>query len=582
MIITSPHGTATIPEGLPAVPPSSPATLDQAVDRLQAHKQKWATLDVRARLVLLDRLLFDCLALAEPWVAAANAAKGIDPRSRTAGEEWLGGPLCIHRNLRLLRQALRDIQKHGRPLFPGPARMRPNGQVVAPVMPQDPYERVLYSGISAEVRMQPGVRLPDLAATQAVSYHTRAAAGKVVLVLGAGNVASIGPMDALYQLFVENHVVLLKMNPVNAYLGPFIQRAFRALIEENFLQVVYGGSAEGSYLCHHPGVEAIHMTGSDKTFEAIVFGRGPEAAQRKAERRPLLNKPFTSELGNVSPVIIVPGPWSDADIAFQAANLATMLANNAGFNCVAMRVIVQHARWPQRPQLLAALRATLGRIPPRLAYYPGAAERYEKFQAAHRQAQPIGTLGEGKLPWLLISDLDSNDSSEICFTTESFCSTAAETSIAAASIPEYLERAVAFANDRLWGTLSATILVHPASLRDPEINAAVQAAIADLRYGTVIVNHWSGVGYGLISTTWGAFPGHDIYDIQSGTGVVHNAFMFSQPQKSVVAGSFRVWPTPLWFATNQVLDRLAPQAARFEAAPAWWKIPGLAATALRG
>jgi len=582
MIITSPRGTATIPEGLPVVPPSSLAALDQAVERLQTHKHKWANLDLRARLGLLDKLLVDYGAVAEQWVALANAAKGIDPRSVTAGEEWLGGPLCIHRNLRLLRQSLRDIEQHGRPHLPGRATVLPNGQVAAPVMPQDPYERVLYSSISAEVWMQPGVTLEELAATQAVAYHTAAAGGKVVLVLGAGNVTSIGPMDALYQLFVKNHVVLLKMNPVNAYLGPLLEQAFRALIAGNFLQVGYGGSEEGSYLCHHPGIEAIHMTGSDKTFEAIVFGSGPEGAQRQAERRPLLTKPFTSELGNVSPVIIVPGPWRDEDIEFQAANLATMLVNNAGFNCVAMRVIVQHANWPQRPQLLAALRRTLARIPPRPAYYPGAATRYEQFRAAHREAEAIGTAGDGRLPWLVISDLDPNNSSEICFTTESFCSTAAETAIAAASIPEYLARAVAFANDKLWGTLSATLLVHPASLRDPEINAALEAAITHLRYGTVMVNHWAGVGYGLVSTTWGAFPGHDIYDIQSGTGVVHNTFMFSQPQKSVVRGAFRLWPKPLWFATNKVLNRLAPKAAYFEAAPAWWKIPTLAATALRG
>lgn len=576
------RGTASIPEAATTLPPSSTRIMDEAVTVLQEHKQQWARLEIAKRITIIETLLSDYAAIAESWVAAANRAKGIAPDSVTAGEEWLGGPLCINRNLRMLRQSLRDIQRQGRPLLAGAARVLPNGQVAAPVMPQDFYERLLYSGISAEIWMQPGVKLERLTATQALAYHSPEAQGRVVLVLGAGNVASIGPMDTLYKLFVENYVVLLKMNPVNAYLGPFIEKAFRVLSEQGFLRVVYGGSEEGAYLCHHPGVEEIHMTGSDKTFEAIVFGPGLEGAQRKAERRPLLTKPFTSELGNVSPVIIVPGPWSTADIEFQAANLATMLANNAGFNCVAMRVIVQHENWQQRPQLLAALRKAFSRIPPRHAYYPGAAARYEAFYAAHPQARPIGAGGNGKLPWLLITDLDANASDEICFTTESFCSAAAETCISATSIPEYLARAVAFANQKLWGTLSATLIVHPASLKNPEINAAVERAIADLRYGTVIVNHWSGMAYGLISTTWGAFPGHDIYDIQSGAGVVHNTLMFSQPEKSVVRGPFRAWPTPLWFATNRVLHRLAPKAARFEAAPAVYKIPSLVATAVQG
>lgn len=581
MIPSLSRGTASIPEAAPAIPPSPVKTMEDAITVLQEHKQQWARLEVAQRIGIIENLLDDYGAIAASWVAAANQAKGVARNSVTAGEEWLGGPLCINRNLRLLKQSLRDIQKQGRPIFSGAARVLPNGRVAAPVMPHDFYDRLLYGGISAEVWMQPGVTLEALAATQALAYHAPAAAGKVVLVLGAGNVASIGPMDALYKLFVENHVVLLKMNPVNAYLGPFLERAFRALCEKGFLRVVYGGSEEGAYLCHHPGVEEIHMTGSDKTFEAIVFGPGLEGAQRKAERRPLLAKPFTSELGNVSPVIIVPGPWHTADVDFQAANLATMLANNAGFNCVAMRVMVQQEGWQQRPQLLAAMRNVFARIPPRQAYYPGAAARYEMFYAAHPEARPIGD-GNGKLPWLFIPELNPDASNEICFTTESFCSVAAETAIKAASVPEYLDRAVAFANNQLWGTLSATMIVHPASLKNPEINAAVERAIARLRYGTVIINHWSGVGYGLISTTWGAFPGHDIYDIQSGAGVVHNTLMFAQPEKSVIRGSFRAWPTPLWFATNKILHRLAPKAARFEGAPAMWKVPGLVATAVQG
>ena len=36
--------------------------------------------------------------------------------------------------------------------------------------------------------------------------------------------------------------------------------------------------------------------------------------------------------------------------------------------------------------------------------------------------------------------------------------------------------AVEFANRRLWGTLSATLIVHPQSLKDPQIAAAVDQA----------------------------------------------------------------------------------------------------------
>ena len=118
------------------------------------------------------------------------------------------------------------------------------------------------------------------------------------------------------------------------------------------LAVVYGGATEGSYLCNHPGIEEIHITGSDKTFDAIVFGAGSEGIKRKAEGSPLLTKRVTGELGNVSPVIVVPGPWKPDDLIYQAEHIDTMLTNNAGFNCNATRVIIQDASWPLRSQLL--------------------------------------------------------------------------------------------------------------------------------------------------------------------------------------------------------------------------------------
>ncbi len=148
---------------------------------------------------------------------------------------------------------------------------------------------------------------------------------------------------------------------------------------------------------------------------------------------------------------------------------------------------------------------------------------------------------------------------------------------------EYLDRAVAFANEHLWGTLNATLLVHPASLKDPAVAAAVARAIANLRYGTVAVNCWAAAGYTLCTSTWGAFPGHDIYDIQSGTGVVHNTLMFDRPQKTVIRAPFRIMPTPPWFVTHgNTARKLFPKLTMLEASPSPWKIPGIMWTALQG
>lgn len=53
---------------------------------------------------------------------------------------------------------------------------------------------------------------------------------------------------------------------------------------------------------------------------------------------PLLSKPVTAELGNITPYIIVPGEWSDRDIEYNATNVASGLAQNTGHNCIAAEV----------------------------------------------------------------------------------------------------------------------------------------------------------------------------------------------------------------------------------------------------
>lgn len=583
MTIDVHRGSPQFPTVAGSVAASSQETLDAAIEVLQSHKDEWVRISISQRIALIDQLIRDFAAIAPRWVAASARAKGLAEDSPLVGEEWAAGTWPVLKNLRQLRQSLSDIEAHGTPRIPGPVKTRPDGQVVAQVFPQDTYDRLFFSGVTAELWMEPAVTLENLAQTQAHPYKDKNHAGKVALVLGAGNVASIGPMDILYKMFNEDQVVLFKANPVNAYLGPLLEESFRALIEPGFLRIVYGGATEGSYLCNNAGVDEIHITGSDKTFNAIVFGTGPEGATRKANKQPILDKRVTGELGNVSPVIVVPGPWSQRDMAYHAEHIATMLTNNAGFNCNATRVILQHAGWQQREQLLQGIRAVLSQVPPRNSYYPGAKERHSSFVAQHPDAEQFGSASAEQLPWTLITGVDPKNEDDICFTTEAFCGLFAETTIEAANAAEYLDRAVDFANEHIWGTLNATILIHPESLKDPAVAAALDRAVVNLRYGSIGVNYWGGTSYALVVTTWGAFPGHTIDNIQSGTGVVHNTLLFEQPQKTVLRGPFRSMPIPPWFATRgKTARKLFPKLVAFDAAPSPWKIPGILWTAVTG
>lgn len=559
--------------------------LDAAVRDLQASKRRWTEVPVRERISLLEEMIRTFASVAERWAEACIASEGIDPAHPSSAEEALAGPYFIVRNLRLLKKSLWDIEVHGRPRIPGSVRTRPDGQVTARVFPYDIWDQVFYTGVTADVWMEPGVTAENLPETMAVAYHERERPGGVALVLGGGNVSSIGPMDALYKQFVEDRVVLYKTHPTTVHLGPLVEAGFKPLIDRGFLRVVYGGAEEGAYLAAHEGVDELHITGSDRTYDAIVFGPGEEGRRRKERDEPVITKRFTAELGNVSPVIVVPGPegsWSEADLAYHAENLASSLFNNAGFNCATSRVILQHGSSPQREPLLAALREALRKEPTRMAWYPGAADRYDTFLQAHPETERFGERTGGHLPWALIPGVSTERQDEICFRTEAFCSVCSEAPIQAADAAEFLDRAVAFCNDRLWGTLNVTIIVHPSSLRDPKVQEALDRAVANLRYGTVSINHWAAAGFGLVVTPWGAFPGHSRRDIQSGVGTVHNILMFDKVQKTVIHAPFRVWPKPVWFASHKTAHRITPKLVHFEAAPSWAKLPGILVPAVRG
>lgn len=571
---------------------------------MRSHASAWVATPPRARIELIDRLTHDTLAVADRWTSKCAAAEGLDLTDPASAEEAIVGPFAVLRYLRFLRRSLEQIERDGVPRVPGGVRTLPNGQAAARVFPADTWDRLFYTGVTAEVWMEPGVDAASVRGTQAEAYRDgkgpgpagaaggRSAgrdgsngvdgAGRVCLVLGAGNVSSIGALDALTKLFVDNVVVVLKMHPVQDHLGPILQDAMAALVQAGCLRIVSGGAGAGTYLGAHPGVDELHITGSDRTYEAIVFGGGDDGRARKARDEAIFEKPISAELGNVTPVIIVPGAWSAADLAYHADNVTTMLANNAGFNCGAARVIVTHAAWPQREAFLDAVRRRLAAIPPKVAYYPGARSRYESFVAAHPEGETFGGRVDGRLPWLLVADLDPSRHDDPCFRTEAFCGVFAETSIAAPSAAEFVDRAVEFANDRLWGSLNANLIVSGRSMRDRAVGRAVERAIADLRYGTVSVNHWASLSFALAVTPWGAFAGHVRSDIQSGTGTVHNAMMFSRPQKTVIRAPFRARPKPVWFASHTSAHRLARELVRFEASPSPLRVPRIFFLALRG
>ncbi len=562
------------PEPPPAVAATSLADVDRALDELASKADAWVATGIAKRIELLRACIETTVACGEEWVAAACRAKGIQPGTAREGEEWLGGPMTVVRNLRLLVESL---EQGGQPK---PKKIsRRGGQVIAEVFPADLFDKALFTGFRAEVWMEPGRE-----ATQGRIYRDKAAGrtpeGKVSLVLGAGNVASIGPMDALYKLFAEDEVVIVKTNPVNAYLGPYWEKSLGPLIREGYVRIVHGGAEVGAHLTSHDRVDTIHMTGSDRTYDAIVWGTDPkERERRKAAGTPINTRPISAELGAVTPVLVVPGPWNDVELDYQARHVAGMVANNGSFNCNAAKVVVTSKRWSQRDAFLAKLKHHLAKTPPRKAYYPGAQDRYQAFLDHYPQAQPLGQRTDDIVPWTIIPDVAA-DASEYALTNEAFCGVLALCELDVADPGEFLRRGTEFANDTCWGSLSMMMLIHPKTQK--QYGDAFEAAIRDLRYGGIGVNTWAGVIYGLVATTWGAFPGHPPEDIRSGNGVVHNTYLFDHPQKSVVYAPFVIKPTPVWFPDHKTTAQVGRALTHFEAKPSLLALPKVALPALKG
>ena len=481
------------------------AAIDAALADLAGKATEWARMPLGRKIAMLEALKPRIDAAAGRWVTAASRAKGLEEGSPARGEEWASGPWALVNYVEPLADTLRHVRAgtladH----VAGKVRQRPDGQTVVRVLPDGLYDHLLFSGMEVDVWQQPGVTPESLPDQMAEFYTETDPEGVVALVLGAGNIASIPPLDVLYKLYAEGQVVMLKLNPVNSYLGPIFEEVFADFVAAGYLRFAYGGVEVGTYLTRHDAVQEIHVTGSAQTHDAIVYGVGAEGKKRKSADDPAIDKRVTSELGGVSPCLVVPGDWSEPDLDYQAENVVTSKMHNGGFNCIASQVLVLPEAWPQREAFTHAVRRTLRDLPDRPAYYPGAPDRVSAAEEAYPgTAEKLGPTGARTL----IPDVPAEDGAH-AFTSEFFSGALAVTHLAGGEgdldVAEWLDRAVDFCNDQLAGTLGMTILIHPRTLR--QLGERFWDAVARLRYGTVGVNVWSGVGFLIAQAVVGGLP----------------------------------------------------------------------------
>ncbi|MFK4762355.1 aldehyde dehydrogenase family protein [Microbacterium sp. ZW T5_45] len=541
------------------------ARLDTSITELQQGAAVWSALTLAQRATLLRAVRTSVAATAEDWATTAASSKGLDSRHPLRGEEWLSGPYSVLGALDAYIDTLSTLARGGNPLEDVRLSRAPGGRTRVHAFPLTGIDRALLSGFTGEVWLRPGTTPNRARSGAGLAQRTPAASGGVGLVLGAGNITSIPVLDVLYELLAHNRTALLKVNPTQDSLVPVYKRAFAPLIEIGLVRIVRGGPDVGAYLTAHPDLVHVHITGSAATFNAIVWG-----SSTTRDGAPLLTKPITAELGGVSPIIVVPGEWSDADLTYHAEHIATMRLQNSGHNCIAGQVVVLSSDWPQAERFRAELRRAYASAPERPTWYPGSSHRMEQATESYPDALHLGDR--------MLVEIGADQDAEALQHTEYFAPVLGVVAVPGTG-QQFLDAAVAYANDELQGTLGANLLIHPGT--EKSLGTGFERAIADLRYGSIAINAWTAFGFITPTLTWGAFPGNTLEDVGSGIGVVHNALLLDDVERSVIRGPFRpfprslpvrggggrltILPTPPWFVSARTGAEVSEGLTRFRA-----------------
>ena len=516
--------------------------IDRFITTLRTKSKEFNSISNVQLASMLEETISNIKEVAFFWATICSDNKGTT-KTPAEGEEWLGGPFASVLATQYYIKSLTNDDD----LVEKKYNSEENSYKV---FPNSFTERITFPFIDAKVIFNKSMSFEDINKYRGFSKRYDIDPS-ITLVLGAGNFSSIPYLDVLYHLITRKSVILLKLNPVNEYLKPVFEKVFQSFIERGYIIVTTGNIDESKYMAKHPGINHIHLTGSDKTFEDIVYGRElTEKERRTKSLSKINNKPITSELGNVTPIIIHPGKWSTSDIKYQARKIVTAKLNNNGFNCIAAQVVVLPDGWGQTDTLIKFVKHYMSKAKERKAYYPESIERLEKLEKdkGYERVNALSCVTPH-----LTREIKAYSKFEI---DEVWSSTIYFKKIEYTSVEDFANKAIDYCNDELWGNLGVSVIIKD---HDRKFNNHITNLYVDnLNYGTVAINEWAAIGYIIPQLPWGGFPGNRDNDIQSGQSVVHNSMLFESPLKGVVNTKFRISRIidPPWFVTNKKARRL--------------------------
>ncbi len=493
---------------------------------------------------LLQACCRSTAAVADEWVAASTAAKGWTNVAHAAAEEWASGPLPVARFLRVLHCLHRELAAGRLPALRR-SRTRLGGR--------DSYDVVPARGLCDPVLLRHYRARVDCAAGSAPKAPERR--GEVALVLGAGNVTATPMLDVLDQVFLHGRAVVLKSSPLHRALASVFDCALAPLRAAGLVQICGGDALLGQAIARRPDIATVHVTGAVATWAAL---RADQA---------LAGKHLSAEVGCCTPAFVVPGAWRDGELRFVAQQLAAYVAMNGGATCLAPRVVLTANGWPQRRVFLQHLREELAALPPRVPFHGSARAHFATAAGADPTSEALApTLRQG---------LDWQHDRDLC-AAEHFAPIVLELPLPGEDAIAWLEHAVAFVRDHVFGALSAYVWVPPRMLLP--LHQTLHAALDALPHGTIAINCWTGLGYGLGNTPWGVPPGSPW---QCGVGWTRDTTCLPGVQRVVVEAPLRPRPLPPWLPAHRGAASTLRALTNYYLAPSPLRMLATAAHALR-
>jgi len=526
--------------------------IDRNISKLRVNSTEFLNLDVSNLVTMLEQTIENIKTISYYWATLSSEKKGILSKSKE-GEEWIGGPFACIYAIQYFIETIQNNDELDKSKYD-------DSNKSYKVFPTKSIEKLLFPFLEGEIRFAKNLNFDQINEYRGFANRFEKNDPKITLVLGAGNVSSIPVLDALFHMIAYKSVIYLKLNPVNDYLLPIFNQVFEPFIARGFMIITEGDMEASQYLTQHDGFQQTHLTGSNYTYENIVYGKTLNDKERSLKTYPKVNKkPITSELGNVTPIIVHPGNWSRSEIKHQAKKIVTAKLNNSGFNCIAAQVVVLPKDWKHTEKLKNDIKYYLKKIGDTTSYYPGANENLDDLINTNNYEQ-INNLS-CSTPFLVTElDLEKEYGNKEVWSTALYFK-----ELTYNSYENFATNAINYVNNKLWGNLGVTVLIKNYKKKTNKL--ILKNYVDDLEYGTVAINEWSALGFVIPTLPWGGYPGNKDNDIQSGQGYVHNSYLFESPQKGIVYSKFRLSPLidPPWFVTNKKAHRIFKHLTYYQA-----------------